>query len=181
MGKEPFFPCKSAVSSIFLMTLGDTAGHPKPAHSLPISGDAMKLTEANLPLIAADFAASGKADKIYFDDEMPGFGLRLRAGSKKQVWVFRYDYTGIQRKLTIGNAAHLASDQARKKAKQIMAKVILGGDPQAEKTEERAKARITLRHVAHQYLQRQAKKLRPKSLKEAQRYLLKDFRSLHPL
>ena len=44
----------------------------------------MKLTDANLAVIEADFAASGKADKVYFDEDLPGFGLRLRAGSKKK-------------------------------------------------------------------------------------------------
>jgi integrase len=144
----------------------------------------IKLTEANLPVIEADFAArvaSGKTDKVYFDEDLPGFGLRLRSGSKKKVWVCRYEYSGIQRKLKIGDAARLTADQARKKARQVMAEVILGGDPQAKKAEERVKARVTLRYVVHQYLQRQEKELRPKSLKEAQRYLLKSFRSLHPL
>jgi integrase len=142
-------------------------------------GDAVKLTDANLAVIEADFAASGKADKIYFDEDLPGFGLRLRAGSKKKVWLCRYDHDGVQRKYKIGYAARLTAEQARKKAKMIMADVILGGDPQAKKAEERRKSHFTLRSVANQYLQYQEKKLRPKSLKEAQRYLLKSFRSLH--
>src|SRR5262249_43533861 len=134
-----------------------------------------------MPAIEAAFAASGKADKIYFDDELPGFGIRLRAGSNKRVWLCRYEHIGVQRKYKIGDAARVTADQARKKAKEIMAKVTLGGDPQADKAEERRKAHFTLRAVANQYLQYQENKLRPKSLKEAQRYLLKTFRRLHAL
>jgi integrase len=141
----------------------------------------VKLTEDNMPAIAAAFAASGKSDKIYFDDELPGFGIRLRAGSNKKIWLCRYEHNGIQRKFKIGDAARLTPDQARKKARQTMAQVILGGDPQADKAEERRKAQFTLRAVANQYLQYQEKKLRPRSLKEAQRYLLKSFRRLHAL
>src|SRR6516164_5093330 len=96
----------------------------------------IKLTRANLPAIEADFAASGKADKIYFDADLRGFGLRLRAGSNKKVWVCRYEYGGIQRKLTIGDTVLLAPDEARDKARQAMAKVVLGDDPQAKKAEE---------------------------------------------
>jgi integrase len=141
----------------------------------------MKLTKANLPVIAADFAASGKADKIYFDDDLPGFGLRLRAGSKRMVWVCRYEYAGIQRKLTIGSAALLTPDQAREKARRAMAEVVLGDDPQAKKAEERVKARITLRYIAAQYLGVQEKRLRPRSLRDARYYLLRLWKPLHGL
>ena len=141
----------------------------------------IKLTKANLPAIEADFAASGKADKIYFDTDLRGFGLRLRVGSNKKVWVCRYEYAGVQRKLTIGDTTLVAPDEAREKARREMAKVVLGDDPQAKKAEEKAKARITLRYVANQYLKRKQGQLRPKSLKEAERYLLKSFRKLHAL
>jgi integrase len=140
-----------------------------------------KLTKANLPAIEADFAASGKADKIYFDTDLRGFGLRLRAGSDRKVWVCRYEYGGVQRKLTFGDTTVVAPDEAREKAKREMAKVVLGDDPQAKKAEDKAKARITLRYVANQYLQSKQGQLSPKSLKEAERYLLKSFRKLHAL
>jgi integrase len=141
----------------------------------------VKLTDDNMPAIEAAFAASGKADKIYFDDTLPGFGIRLRTGSKKKIWLCRYEHIGVQRKYKIGDVSRVTADQARKKAKEVMAKVTLGLDPQADKAEERRKAHFTLRAVANQYLQRQEKKLAPKSLKEAQRYLLKSFRSLHAM
>ena len=60
-----------------------------------------------------------------------------------------------------------------------MAEIVFGGDPQARKAEERTKARLTLRYVANQYLQRQESQLRPKSLRDAKRYVLKSFRLLH--
>ena len=156
-------------------------------HSFPAQGGTrnqgadmkLKLTEANLPLVEAHFATSGKADRIYFDEELPGFGIRLRAGSKWRVWVCRYEHVGVQRKFKLGTTAQLSAEQARKKAKRVMAEVLLGDDPQAKKAEERAKARLTLRYVANQYLQRQQTKLRPKSLRDTKRYLLTDFGPLH--
>ncbi|HET8920401.1 MAG TPA: integrase arm-type DNA-binding domain-containing protein, partial [Xanthobacteraceae bacterium] len=143
----------------------------------------MKLIKANLPAIQSDFAAYGKADKIYFDDDLPGFGLRLRKGGRRGTWVCRYEYAGIQRKLTLGSTALLGPDEARELAKKAMAyKDWFGQDPQVKKAEERAKQRVTLRYVANQYLRAKEREgLRPKSLSDATRYLLKSFRPLHNL
>jgi integrase len=143
----------------------------------------MKLIKANLPAIQEAFAASDRADKIYFDDDLPGFGLRLRRGGRRGTWVCRYEYAGIQRKLTLGNTALLAPDDARELAKKAMAyKDWFGQDPQIKKAEERTKAKITLRYIAQQYLHAKEREgLRPKSISEAKRYLLKSFRPLHNL
>src|SRR5262249_6394154 len=148
---------------------------------LPIAGQgavALKLTKDDLPAIREAFAASPLADKIYFDEDLPGFGLRLRKGSKREVWICRYEHAGVQRKLTLGTVAVLRPDQAREKARRAMAEILLGGDPQAKKAEERAKARLTLRYIASQYLQRQESQLRSNSLRDVKRYLLKSFRPL---
>ena len=105
----------------------------------------MKITKQNLPDIAAAFAASGKTDRIFFDDKLPGFGIRFRQGSKRQSYVVQYERGGEQRRLTLeGSAAIIDPDDARKWAKQQLAKVTLGGDPGGDKATARAKAKITL-------------------------------------
>jgi hypothetical protein len=38
----------------------------------------MKLTAANVRSIERGFIASGKADRIVFDDDLPGLGFRLQ-------------------------------------------------------------------------------------------------------
>jgi integrase len=140
----------------------------------------MKLTKANMTAIEAAFAASGKADKTYFDDSLPGFGLRLRI-SGHRAWVVHYERGGIQRKLTLGTPAILAADEARFLARRHLSEATLGRDPQAEKAEERAKARVTLRGVAEQYLRFKQSQLRPKSLRDARYYLLQTWKPLHCL
>ena len=35
----------------------------------------MKLTQASISRLKAD-----KADAVYYDDDLPGFGIRIRAG-----------------------------------------------------------------------------------------------------
>lgn len=105
----------------------------------------------------------GKSEKIYFDDALPGFGMRLRAGGKR-VWIAQYRIGKKQRRVTIGSVDRIGADIARSQAKALLAKVQLGADPQHEKVEARAKASVTLGAVADRYIEGTAKeRLRPNS------------------
>src|SRR5262249_30535137 len=141
--------------------------------------DTMKITKQHLPDIAAAFASSGKVDRIFFDDDLPGFGIRFRQGAKRQVYVVQYERQGVQRRLTLGTTAILDPDEARKLARRELAKVTLGHDPQGDKAAAKAKAKVTLLAVAQQFLDVKQKKLRNSSLREIQRHLLKDWKPLH--
>ena len=46
---------------------------------------------------------SGQKDKIFYDDDIPGFGLRLRQ-SGSRVLVFTYKHGGLTRRMSLGNA-----------------------------------------------------------------------------
>jgi len=46
----------------------------------------MKLTKVNIAKVAVP---SGKSEIIEFDDDVPGFGLRVRAGGSA-TWIFQY-------------------------------------------------------------------------------------------
>jgi hypothetical protein len=125
-----------------------------------------------------------------FRYDLPGFGIRLRGSagedgeivvSKRMTYVCRYENAGIQRKLKIGDAVLLTPDEACEKAKRAMAIKTLFGDPAVNSTEEKAKLRLTLKHITNQYLQRRQSDMQPKSLTDAKRYSLKSFRSLLPL
>ena len=50
----------------------------------------MRLTTAALGNLKLD---GGATDKIIFDDEVPGFGIRIRA-SGAQTWIFQYKIAG---------------------------------------------------------------------------------------
>ena len=80
----------------------------------------MKLTKETVAKLKLE---DGKSDQIWFDDDLPGFGVRLRAGGKA-VWVMedrnnnnaRMQITGVvdsvepNRKLAISiSAAETAS------------------------------------------------------------------------
>jgi integrase len=141
----------------------------------------MKLTAkttaaANLP--------AGKTDLIHFDDAMPGFGFRMRmsGGALRKSWVVQYRRAGATRRVLIGSAEVLNADRARAAAKEILAKVALGEDPQADKIARRAQYEHTLRAVAGDYLAARAKVVRPNTYRELVRFLTgPHFKPLHSM
>ncbi len=100
----------------------------------------MKLTR---PYVSCLVLPTGKTEQIIFDDALPGFGVRIRAGGKR-TWIAQYRVGKQQRRVTIGSVEVLEPDEARRRAKEILAKVQLGGDPQTEKVEIRAHATQSL-------------------------------------
>ena len=69
----------------------------------------MKLTKSS---VGALQLPRDKADAIYFDDDLPGFGVRLRAGGRR-TWIVQFRVGARQRRLTIGNVAALDAAEAR--------------------------------------------------------------------
>ena len=84
---------------------------------------------------------SGKSDAIFFDDTLPGFGIRLRAGGKR-VWIVQYRVNGQQRRESLGDARKTDLSVARAAAKKKFAEVVLGGDPAADKAAAKARAAV---------------------------------------
>jgi integrase len=124
----------------------------------------------------------GKTDVIFFDDELAGFGLRLRTSGDRvrRSWIAQYRSHGRTRRLNIGAAEKLSAAEARKQAKKELAKVALGGDPQGEKAQARLQAVHTFASVAKAYLEAKATELRPSSLRVTRLYLTgKHFKPLH--
>jgi hypothetical protein len=89
----------------------------------------MRLTNATE--IAALTVPEHQTEKIFWDDKLRGFGLRLRATGSR-TWIVRYKIASHQRAVKIGSAAVFNPVQARAEAKKILAAVALGRDPAAE-------------------------------------------------
>jgi hypothetical protein len=104
-------------------------------------------------LAALDLA--GKRDLIVFDEELPGFGLRLRASGDRvrRSWIAQYRAAGRTRRVLVGSVEKVAPPDARKAARKILAEVALGGDPQGTKAAVRREAGRTVRSVVDAYLQ----------------------------
>jgi hypothetical protein len=136
-------------------------------------------------VIAALQLSADENDKIYFDDALPGFGLRLRrsSGQIKRTWVCQYKRGGGTRRLKLGSADVVSASAARELAKKALAAVALGQDPQAARRDRRARDAVSLKSVIEQYLATKQPELRPRSFVEVRRYLLTGsyFRALHGL
>ena len=102
-------------------------------------------------------------DKIYFDDDLPGFGLRLRRSGDRSWWV-QYAIAGRTRKLRLGSVAELDISKARSTAKNVLAQVRLGGDPASEKAHARVRAGETFGALLKPFMLRQQTRLKPRSL-----------------
>jgi integrase len=122
----------------------------------------------------------GKREAIHFDDDIPGFGLRLREGGSSS-WVFQYKIGSKHRRVTFGKYPAVDATKARELAADLHAKVRLGQDPAGAKANARARANETFKTCARQYLVWQQKRVRSSTYKENERHLLKNLAPLHGL
>jgi hypothetical protein len=139
----------------------------------------MKLTKS---VVAQLKLPPGKKDHLEWDDDIPGFGLRLRSQSK--TWIFQYRLGAKQRRMKLGSASTLSDvgvQQVRKRAAQLHAEVTLGQDPQGQKIEDRARAAETFELGMRRFLQWKKDRLKARSYEEVERHLVKHAKPLHSL
>jgi integrase len=129
----------------------------------------MKLTKANVAKLPLP-GDMGKSDVIYFDDAVPGFGLRIRNGGSRS-WIYQYKLGQKQRRIVLGRGSAITPDKARETAADLHAAVRLGRDPAAVKATGKAEASNSFGDVVARYLAFQKERLRPRSYVEAARYL----------
>jgi integrase len=94
---------------------------------------------------------------VLWDGELSGFGCRISASGKRS-FIARYRLPGSRtmQTATLGTYGLITLSQARSRAQELLAKVKLGGDPQAERkaraaaqtTQARA---LTVRELVRQY------------------------------
>jgi integrase len=137
----------------------------------------MKLTQRSIDTLVLPAC---KREAILFDDDLPGFGLRLRVGGSR-IYVVQYKLGAKHRRLTLGSTALLRLEQARDKARQVLAKVRLGDDPATEKAEAKVRAGDICEAAIRRYLTRQRSRLRPRSYTASEHNLLVHWKSLHGL
>jgi integrase len=121
-----------------------------------------------------------KREAIFFDDDLAGFGIRLRTGGAAR-WVYQYNIGKRTRRITMGSTAAVTATRARATASELHARVRLGADPAGEKAESRVRAGETFEAVLRVYLSQQRAKLKPLSYTQKERHLLKHCRALHGL
>jgi integrase len=137
----------------------------------------MRLTKANVSKIAVPH---GKSEIIEFDDDVPGFGLRIRVGGSRN-WVFQYRVGAKQRRISLGASSAISAQNARERASELHARVKLGQDPGGEKIENRIRAVETFGTVLKPYLVHKKAALKLRTYEEVERHLLVHAKRLHGL
>jgi integrase len=136
---------------------------------------AMKLTQKTIGGIRLP---AGKSEHVVFDEDLPGFGLRIR-GSGARSWVYQCKIGRRNRRVTIGSVSAVSPARARATANEMHAKARLGIDPGREKIESRTQA--SLSEALRTYLAHQRTHVRWRTYVEVERHLLKNCKSLHSL
>ena len=75
-----------------------------------------------------DRAGTSERDDFVWDDDVPGFGLRVFKSGKRS-YLIQYRMGGRTRRYTIGSHGIWTPETARKQAKILLANVAQGEDP----------------------------------------------------
>jgi len=137
----------------------------------------MKLTPR---AVAALTLNAGESEKIVWDADVPGLGLRMRAGGSRN-WVYQYKLGTKNRRMTLGALSAVPLVKAREIAGDLYARVRLGQDPAAVKAASKSRAAETFEPIAERFLAHKKTSLRPRYYGEIERYLLDDAKPLHGL
>jgi integrase len=135
----------------------------------------MKLNQTTLAELTPP---KGQSEAMVFDDDMPGLALRLRA-SGTRTWIYQYKVGRQNRRVTLGDAGVVSLAKARKTAADLHARVRLGGNPAGEKAESVRRAADTMSAALAAYIPYQKTRLKPLSLTQVERHLLKHCKPLH--
>ena len=107
--------------------------------------DRIKLTKRTVDRLASD----GR-DRFYWDSELPGFGLRIRASGRKY-YVVQFRTKGRERRMTLGRHGTLTPEAARRHAITLIAEARDGIDPAAES--DAARLKVTMNSLAARFLE----------------------------
>jgi len=107
----------------------------------------MKLTKRTLDSVKP----KPTHDVFLWDDEVPGFGVRVKSSGVRSFIVQYRNGSGVSRRMTLGKFGVLTPDEARKMAKHTLAEVARGADPAARRAQDRDA--MTVRQLCRIYLE----------------------------
>jgi hypothetical protein len=104
----------------------------------------IKLTKRTVDRLASD----GR-ERFYWDTELPGFGLRIRASGRKY-FIVQFRAKGRERRMTLGLHGTITVDAARRRAIAHIAEARNGVDPAAAR--DAARSRVTMSTLAERFI-----------------------------
>src|SRR5215475_5279114 len=115
-----------------------------------------KLTKRVVDTLSADPVR----EYFVWDDELKGFGVRVKPSGVVSFLIQYRNAGGRSRKYTLGQYGRITPEEARQLARQQLAGVARGEDPAKERSDTRAAP--TMADLAADYLERHAPKKRPR-------------------
>ena len=116
---------------------GHTGDPPWPAQ--------IKITKRTVDRITGD-----GSDRFYWDDDLPGFGLRVRASGRKY-YVVQFRANGRLRRMTLGRHGAVTPETARRRAMALISEAKGGKDPAALRDKGRKAA--TMKVLGKRFLE----------------------------
>ncbi len=92
--------------------------------------------------VDGDALKPAERERVVWDDDIPGFGVRVHpSGAKAFVVNYRAGNGGRKapnKRVVVGRAGRITPDQARRMAQELLGRVTAGDDPAGERGEARA-------------------------------------------
>ena len=133
----------------------------------------MKFNKTEIEKISAP----DKGYKLYRDDTIPGFALRVTSNGVK-TFVLEKRINGKFKRISIGRLGEITPVMAREQAQILLGKIATGIDPIAQRVQKKIYA-LTLEDLAKTYFEAR-KQLKPSTVADYKRLLnegLKDWRT----
>jgi integrase len=110
---------------------------------------AERKAKVRLSKRSVDTLEPQSADYFAWDDELPGFGVRVYTSGRK-TYIVQYRNIRRTRRITLGKHGPLTPDEARRLAKVHLGDIASGGDPAEERKTRRSG--MTIRELCDRYL-----------------------------
>jgi integrase len=126
----------------------------------------MKLTKGAVTALKTE-----KPDAVFWDDNLPGLGCRVRDGKKS--WLIQYRVGKQQRRESLGDIRRVTLDDARGIARKRFAQVELGVDPAADRAKADAAvaaSKLTFGRILDGYVASREGIVRATTLRDISRY-----------
>lgn len=124
------------------------------------------MTKPKLTKTVVDALEARDRDYVTWCGQLPGFGVRTRPTGRKS-YIAQYDFNGRTRKVTIGTHGPMTIDQARDKARAVLANAQLGMDEAEAKAKRRAE--MTVAELCDEYSRRSRATFLPTSFRMSMR------------